>query len=29
MKWRNGWSAAAIFEGEFSDVSRRYAGKGG
>ena len=28
MKWRNGWSAAAIFEGEFSDVSRSYAGKG-
>jgi autotransporter-associated beta strand protein len=28
MKWRNGWSAAATFEGEFSDVSRSYAGKG-
>jgi uncharacterized protein with beta-barrel porin domain len=28
MKWRNGWSAAAIFEGEFSDVTRSYAGKG-
>jgi hypothetical protein len=28
MKWRNGWSAAAIFEGEFSDVARSYAGKG-
>ena len=28
MKWRNGWSAAAIFEGAFSDVSRSYAGKG-
>jgi uncharacterized protein with beta-barrel porin domain len=29
MKWRNGWSAAATFEGEFSEVSRSYAGKGG
>ena len=28
MKWLNGWSAAAIFEGEFSDTSRSYAGKG-
>ena len=28
MKWLSGWSAAAIFEGEFSDVSRSYAGKG-
>jgi uncharacterized protein with beta-barrel porin domain len=28
MTWRNGWSAAATFEGEFSDVSRSYAGKG-
>jgi uncharacterized protein with beta-barrel porin domain len=28
MKWLNGWSAAATFEGEFSDVSRSYAGKG-
>jgi hypothetical protein len=27
MKWRNGWSAAATFEGEFSDASRSYAGK--
>jgi uncharacterized protein with beta-barrel porin domain len=27
-KWLNGWSAAAIFEGEFSDVTRSYAGKG-
>jgi autotransporter-associated beta strand protein len=27
-KWLNGWSAAATFEGEFSDVSRSYAGKG-
>jgi uncharacterized protein with beta-barrel porin domain len=28
IKWMNGWSAAATFEGEFSDVSRSYAGKG-
>ena len=28
MKWLNGWSAAATFEGEFSDVSSSYAGKG-
>jgi uncharacterized protein with beta-barrel porin domain len=28
MKWRNGWSAAATFEGEFSDVTTSYAGKG-
>jgi len=27
-KWLNGWSAAATFEGEFSNVSRAYAGKG-
>jgi uncharacterized protein with beta-barrel porin domain len=27
-KWLNGWSAAATFEGEFSDVTRGYAGKG-
>jgi uncharacterized protein with beta-barrel porin domain len=27
LKWRNGWSAAT-FEGEFSDVTRSYAGKG-
>ena len=26
--WINGWSAAATFEGEFSDISRSYAGKG-
>jgi hypothetical protein len=24
----NGWPAAAAFEGEFSDVTRSYAGKG-
>lgn len=28
MKWRSGFSLAAIFEGEFSDVTRSYAGKG-
>ena len=28
MKWINGWSAAATFEGEFSDVTTSYAGKG-
>jgi len=28
MSWVNGWSAAATFEGEFSDVTRSYAGKG-
>jgi uncharacterized protein with beta-barrel porin domain len=27
-KWMNGWSAATTFEGEFSDVTRSYAGKG-
>jgi uncharacterized protein with beta-barrel porin domain len=27
MKWMNGWSAAATFEGEFSDVTKSYAGK--
>jgi uncharacterized protein with beta-barrel porin domain len=28
LRWRNGWSAAATFEGEFSAISRAYAGKG-
>jgi uncharacterized protein with beta-barrel porin domain len=28
MRWRNGWSAAATFEGEFSEVTTSYAGKG-
>ncbi|WP_245283919.1 autotransporter outer membrane beta-barrel domain-containing protein [Bradyrhizobium sp. Cp5.3] len=28
MKWLNGWSAAATFEGEFSQVTRSYAGNG-
>jgi uncharacterized protein with beta-barrel porin domain len=28
MKWVNGWSAAASFEGEFSGIRRSYAGKG-
>jgi len=27
-KWINGWSAAATFESEFSNVSNSYAGKG-
>jgi uncharacterized protein with beta-barrel porin domain len=27
-KWINGWSAGASFEGEFSNVTRSYAGKG-
>jgi len=28
MKWLNGWSAAATFEGQFSNVTDSYAGKG-
>jgi uncharacterized protein with beta-barrel porin domain len=28
MKWLNGVSLAATFEGEFSDVTKSYAGKG-
>jgi len=28
MKWMNGWSAATTFEGQFSDISHSYAGKG-
>jgi len=28
MKWRSGWSAAATFEGGFSNVTQSYAGKG-
>jgi uncharacterized protein with beta-barrel porin domain len=28
MKWLNGWSTAATFEGEFSSVTSSYAGKG-
>jgi hypothetical protein len=28
MKWTNGWSAAAASEGEFSEITRSYAGKG-
>lgn len=28
MNWMNGWSASATFEGEFSNVTRAYAGKG-
>jgi uncharacterized protein with beta-barrel porin domain len=27
MKWKNGWSAGATFEGEFSNVTASYAGK--
>jgi uncharacterized protein with beta-barrel porin domain len=28
MKWKNNWSIAATFEGEFSSVTSSYAGKG-
>jgi uncharacterized protein with beta-barrel porin domain len=28
MNWRNNWSVAATFEGEFSNVTSSYAGKG-
>jgi hypothetical protein len=28
MKWLNGFALAATFEGEFSNVTRSYAGKG-
>jgi uncharacterized protein with beta-barrel porin domain len=28
VRWPNGFSLAATFEGEFSDVTRSYAGKG-
>jgi uncharacterized protein with beta-barrel porin domain len=28
LKWSNGWSAQATFEGEFSPVTRSFAGKG-
>jgi uncharacterized protein with beta-barrel porin domain len=28
MKWKSGWSVAATFEGEFSNVTNSYAGKG-
>jgi hypothetical protein len=28
LTWTNGWSAATTFEGEFSNVTRSYAGKG-
>jgi autotransporter-associated beta strand protein len=28
LKWTNGWAVAATFEGEFSQVTRSYAGKG-
>jgi len=28
LNWTNGWSTAATFEGEFSNVSRSNAGRG-
>ena len=28
FEWSNGWSTAATLEGEFSDVTASYAGKG-
>lgn len=28
MKWMNGWSVATTFEGEFSNVTQSYSGKG-
>jgi hypothetical protein len=28
MKWLNGFSLAATFEGQFSNVTNSYAGKG-
>jgi uncharacterized protein with beta-barrel porin domain len=28
FKWMNGWSAAGTFEGQFSNVTQSYAGKG-
>jgi hypothetical protein len=28
IKWLNGWSTSTTFEGEFSNVTRSYAGKG-
>lgn len=28
MNWRNGWAASATLEGEFSNVTSSYAGKG-
>jgi len=28
VRWLNGWSTAATFEGEFSNVTKSYAGKG-
>jgi len=28
VKWMNGWSTTGTFEGEFSNVTRSYAGKG-
>jgi uncharacterized protein with beta-barrel porin domain len=28
MKWANGWAVAGTFEGEFSETTRSYGGKG-
>ena len=28
MKWINGWAVATTFDGEFSNVTQSYAGKG-
>jgi hypothetical protein len=28
MNWLKGWSVAATFDGEFSQATRSYAGKG-
>jgi hypothetical protein len=28
VKWQGGWSLAGTFEGEFSNVTNSYAGKG-
>jgi uncharacterized protein with beta-barrel porin domain len=28
VRWMNGWSVAGTFDGEFSDVTHSYAGKG-
>ena len=28
LAWRNGWAASATFDGQFSDTTRSYAGKG-
>ena len=28
LKWTSGWSVAGTFDGEFSNVTRSYSGKG-